>query len=79
VVAGLNLLALKGRGFHIVGALLAWSGECHPCSRKEEEFGSGGYDAVRHHGGITARILAAGVVRNGDCVERVRLDDTSSV
>jgi MOSC domain-containing protein YiiM len=48
-------------------------------SRREEEFGPGGYNAVRHHGGITARVLAAGMVRIGDRVARVRLDDTSSI
>lgn len=71
VVAGLNLFALKGRRFRIGGALLEWTGECHPCSRMEEELGAGGYNAVRHHGGITARVVAAGTIRVGDSVERV--------
>ena len=71
VVAGLNLLALQGRRFRVGEALLEWSGACHPCSRMEEEFGPGGYNAVRQHGGITARVLAAGMVRVGDRVERM--------
>lgn len=71
VVAGFNLLALKGRQFRIGAALLEWSGECHPCSRMEEELGPGGYNAVRHHGGITARIVAAGAIRLGDSIERL--------
>jgi MOSC domain-containing protein YiiM len=71
VVAGLNLLALKDRRFRIGGALLEWSGECHPCSRMEGELGPGGYNAVRHHGGITARVVTAGLIRAGDRVERV--------
>lgn len=71
VVAGLNLLALKGRRFRIGTALLEWSGECAPCSRMEEEFGPGGYNAVRGHGGITARVLEGGRVRIGDAVERM--------
>ena len=70
VVVGLNLLALKGRRFRISGALLEWSGECHPCSRMEEEFGPGGYNAVRGHGGITARVLEGGAIRLGDSVLR---------
>src|SRR4051794_23720336 len=37
VVAGINLLALKGRRFRVGDALLEHSGECHPCSRMEEE------------------------------------------
>ncbi|HZF76939.1 MAG TPA: MOSC domain-containing protein [Acetobacteraceae bacterium] len=70
VVSGLNLLALKGRRFRIGAALLDWSGECHPCSRMEEEFGPGGYNAVRGHGGITARVLEGGTIRLGDAVTR---------
>jgi MOSC domain-containing protein YiiM len=36
----------------------------------EETFGPGGYNAVRGHGGITARVIAGGVVHVGDAVER---------
>jgi MOSC domain-containing protein YiiM len=68
VTSGVNLLALKGRRFRIGGALLEYSGECHPCSRMEEEFGPGGYNAVRGHGGITARVIEGGVIRPGDSV-----------
>ena len=67
---GVNLLALKGQRFRIGGALLEWSGECHPCSRMEEAFGTGGYNAVRGHGGITARVVEGGVIRLGDEVLR---------
>ncbi|MDO9707756.1 MOSC domain-containing protein [Paracraurococcus lichenis] len=70
VIAGLNLLALKGRRFAIGDALLEHSGECHPCSRMEEEFGPGGYNAVRGHGGITARVIEGGTIRRGDAVRR---------
>lgn len=71
VVRGLNLLALKDRRFRVGGALLEWSGECHPCSRMNEELGPGGYNAVRGHGGITARVLEGGAIRIGDAVSRV--------
>ncbi len=70
VTEGVNLLALKGRPFRLGAALLEYSGECHPCSRMEEEFGPGGYNAVRGHGGITARVLKAGSIRLGDLVTR---------
>jgi len=70
VTEGLNLLALKGRRFRVGEALLEFSGECHPCSRMEEEFGPGGYNAVRGHGGITARIIEGGAIRAGDAVTR---------
>ncbi|WP_407540948.1 MOSC domain-containing protein [Deinococcus radiomollis] len=62
VVSGLPLLALKDRRFRIGGVLLEGTGECHPCSRMEEALGPGGYNAVRGHGGITARVLEGGTV-----------------
>ena len=68
VVSGINLLALKGKSFRLGAALLEWSGECHPCSRMEETFGPGGYNAVRGKGGITARVLESGIVKRGDAV-----------
>jgi MOSC domain-containing protein YiiM len=68
VVSGINLLALSGAQFAIGGAVLEGTGQCHPCSRMEETFGAGGYNAVRGHGGITARIVSGGVIRVGDRV-----------
>ncbi len=43
-------------------AVLEASGECHPCSRIEETFGAGGYNAVRGFGGITARVIEGGAI-----------------
>ena len=71
VVADLNLHALKGWRFRVGGAVLEATGACHPCSRMEETLGTGGYNAVRGHGGITARVVAAGPARLGDAVERL--------
>jgi MOSC domain-containing protein YiiM len=70
VVSGINLHALKGQRFELGSALLLATGECHPCSRMEEILGPGGYNAVRGHGGITARIVEAGHVHLGDPVAR---------
>jgi MOSC domain-containing protein YiiM len=66
VTRGINLLALKDRRFRVGGAVLEWSGECHPCSRMEEALGPGGYNVVRGHGGITARVVEGGEIRLGD-------------
>ena len=71
VTTGVNLVALKGRRFRVGAALLEYSGDCAPCSRMEIALGPGGYNAVRGHGGITARIIEGGEVRVGDSVERV--------
>lgn len=69
VVSGLNLLALKNRQVQLgEEVVLEITGECHPCSRMEEELGPGGYNAMRGHGGLTARIVRGGVLRVGDAV-----------
>lgn len=69
VVSGLNLLALKEHRFRVGEALLEGTDPCHPCSRMEESLGTGGYNAMRGHGGICARVLEGGWIRLGDAVE----------
>lgn len=66
VISGVNLLALKGKQFQLGEAILEYTGECHPCSRMEENYGTGGYNAMRGHGGITCKILKTGRVALGD-------------
>ncbi|MCB0583293.1 MAG: MOSC domain-containing protein [Phaeodactylibacter sp.] len=68
LVSGINLLALKGQHFRLGEALLEYTGECHPCSRMEENFGPGGFNAMRGHGGITARVIEGGTISVGDAV-----------
>lgn len=68
LVSGINLLALKDKRFRVGSALLEMTGECHPCSQMEATFGPGGYNAVRGHGGITARVLEDGEVAIGDAL-----------
>lgn len=69
VIAGINLLALKGMRFRVGAAVLEGSGLCHPCSRMEEALGPGGCNAMRGHGGLTARVLIGGSIGLGDAVE----------
>lgn len=68
VVSGINLWALRKMRFRVGAGLLEGTGPCAPCSRMEETLGPGGYHATRGHGGITARVLEAGVIRIGDGV-----------
>lgn len=68
VVSGLNLLGLIGKQFQIGDVLLEGTSPCHPCSRMEQNLGEGGYQAMRGHGGICARILAGGQICVGDIV-----------
>lgn len=70
-VSGLNLAALKGRDLRVGTAILHIEGICAPCSRMEETFGTGGYSAVRGHGGWCASVIEQGGVRLGDPVEPI--------
>ena len=68
VVSGIPLVALKGRRFRIGEILLEGTDDCDPCSRMEAALGPGGYNAMRGHGGLCARILEGGQLRLGDAV-----------
>ena len=67
-VSGINLLALRQQRFQIGSAILEGVDPCHPCSKMEALLGAGGYNAMRGHGGITARVIRPGVIRCGDRV-----------
>jgi MOSC domain-containing protein YiiM len=69
LVSGINLLALSKARFQIgESVILETTGPCHPCSRMEENLGAGGYQAMRGHGGLTARVVQGGAIRLGDAV-----------
>ena len=71
VVSGVNLLAFKDFQFQIGEVILETTGLCHPCSRMEENFGPGGYNAMRGHGGITAKVIKGGKIKTGDSVRLI--------
>ncbi len=68
VVRGVNLLALRNARFRVGPALFEGTGTCDPCSRMEEILGPGGFNAMRGHGGITARVLEPGIIALGAVV-----------
>lgn len=66
VVAGINLLGLMNQIVNVGGTRLTITGRCHPCSRMEQILGPGGYNAMRGHGGVTARVIEGGRICVGD-------------
>lgn len=69
VVSGINLSALRNRPVRLGSAIIMMTGPCAPCSRMETALGPGGYNAMRGHGGMTAKVLEPGTVQVGCALE----------
>lgn len=79
VVSGINLLALKNKRFQIGEAILEGTKPCPPCSRMEENLGHGGYNAMRGHGGINARVIESGRISVGDSLVVLNKSESESI
>jgi MOSC domain-containing protein YiiM len=78
VVSGINLFALRDRRFAIGEVILEGSGTCPPCSRMEKTLGPGGYNAMRGHGGINARVINGGEIGLGSVVRLLSDEDQAA-
>ncbi len=68
VVSGINLNALKECQIKIGAATLEVTGFCHPCSKLEAQLGKGVFNALRGHGGLTAKVIESGLITVNDDV-----------
>ena len=79
VVSGVNLISLKGKTIRIGSTELEVTGPCAPCSKMETNLGAGGYNAMRGHGGITARVVKTGTISVGDTLEVIEKPSQSTI
>ena len=65
-ISGINLNALKDCTIQVGQATLLVTGFCHPCSKLEAQLGHGVFNALRGHGGLTAKVIQSGDIKQGD-------------
>lgn len=75
VVSGINLSILKGMRIKIRDTIIEITGNCAPCAKMEQVLGFGGFNAMRNHAGVTAKIIQGGVISLGDEVKVLVAED----
>jgi MOSC domain-containing protein YiiM len=75
VIQGLDADLKKMKGEYILigdNVKLEVTGYCHPCTRMDENFGTGGLKALSGQGGLTAMVVQTGKIRVGDTITIVQ-------
>ena len=75
-VSGINLNALLGQTIQIGQVQLEITGLCHPCKKIEDNLGFGAFNAMRGHGGLTAKVVQSGIISMGDSVAVIATSPT---
>lgn len=80
VTRGMNLFGLIGVQFRIGEALLAGMRACDPCTYIEGLTARPGLtkELISGRGGLRARVIEGGIIRRGDRIEVVGLDDSGA-
>lgn len=69
VTRGLDLETLRGRRFRVGGSALEYDRPRPPCRHVQELTEPGMTRALKGRGGICARVVGAGAIREGDAIE----------
>ncbi|MFK7794508.1 MAG: MOSC domain-containing protein [Gammaproteobacteria bacterium] len=72
-ISGLNLNALKDCTIQIGQSILEITGFCHPCGKLEKQLGEGVFNALRGHGGLTAKVIEGGLIRVDDEIKVLKV------
>ena len=78
VISGMNLNLLRFQCLQIGEAILETSALCDPCSRMDENLGTGGAAAMFGYGGLCAKVVKGGLIQLGDAVVRLESEKSSN-